>query len=319
MAKQVLNNGEDGSIIRSKINSNFTEVYDAIGGFSGVTDGDKTDIVVSGGGLTWTIDTDVVTYSKMQNVSAASRLLGRGSENGSGDPQEITLGSGLAMTGTVLSSTGSGLPLTGGTLTGQLTVGTTSAWNSGVFGPLRLQSTDYPSMRLYSTTQDKTCGMYLSPGAGLQFFVNGSGDTFGTVRLSINSAGVGFGATDVPSYAIDVKQVSTAPFNGVRVSNAANDSMMQFYSDGSAFRIRSTFASSGSYFPMILSSGGVDSLRCAADGNVEILTGLTINPAVSATPASNGNLVVERTSNTSLTFKLRGSDGVVRSGSITLS
>lgn len=36
-------------------------------------------------------------------------------------------------------------------------------------------------------------------------------------------------------------------------------------------------------------------------------------------PPAVGNLVIQATSDTSLTFKYRGSDGVVRSGSITLS
>jgi hypothetical protein len=54
-----------------------------------------------------TIPNDTVTYAKMQNVSAASRLLGRG-DSGAGDPQEITLGSNLTMTGTTLSATGGG-------------------------------------------------------------------------------------------------------------------------------------------------------------------------------------------------------------------
>jgi hypothetical protein len=51
-----------------------------------------------------------ITFTKIQDISAASRLLGRGSAAGAGDVEEITIGSGLAMTGTVLSSTGSGAP-----------------------------------------------------------------------------------------------------------------------------------------------------------------------------------------------------------------
>lgn len=55
-----------------------------------------------------TIANDAVTYAKMQNVSAASVLLGRGSAAGSGDTQEIALGTGLSMSGTTLSSSAGG-------------------------------------------------------------------------------------------------------------------------------------------------------------------------------------------------------------------
>jgi len=86
---------------------------DITGTNSGVNTGDQTisltgDVTGSGtGSFAATIANDAVTYAKMQNVSAASRLLGRG-DSGSGDPQEITLGSGLSMSGTTLSATGSG-------------------------------------------------------------------------------------------------------------------------------------------------------------------------------------------------------------------
>ena len=55
----------------------------------GVTDGDKGDITVSASGATWTIDSQAVTYAKIQNVSATDKLLGR-STAGAGSVEEIT-------------------------------------------------------------------------------------------------------------------------------------------------------------------------------------------------------------------------------------
>lgn len=54
-----------------------------------VADGDKGDITVSASGATWTIDNDVVTYAKIQNVSATQRILGRNSAL-AGDIEELT-------------------------------------------------------------------------------------------------------------------------------------------------------------------------------------------------------------------------------------
>lgn len=73
-----------------------------------LSDGDKGDVVVSGGGTVWVLDANVVTYAKLQDVTAESRLLGRGQGSGAGDPQEISLGTGLSMSGTTLSAPGGG-------------------------------------------------------------------------------------------------------------------------------------------------------------------------------------------------------------------
>jgi hypothetical protein len=54
------------------------------------------------------IPNDTVTYAKMQDITDASRLLGRGSAAGAGDPEQITLGSNLSMSGTTLNATGGG-------------------------------------------------------------------------------------------------------------------------------------------------------------------------------------------------------------------
>lgn len=75
---------------------------------AGVSDGDKGDITVTVGGTVWTIDPAVVTYAKIQNVTAA-RVLGR-ETSGAGSAQELTLGTGLSLTGTVLDAVPTVIP-----------------------------------------------------------------------------------------------------------------------------------------------------------------------------------------------------------------
>jgi hypothetical protein len=80
--------------------------------------GQRNEIEVVSPLTDWRINPNVVTYAKMQDVSAASRLLGRGSAAGSGDPQELSTGPSLSFVGTQLNVT---TPLTDGNK-GDLTV-----------------------------------------------------------------------------------------------------------------------------------------------------------------------------------------------------
>lgn len=66
------------------------------------------DVTSSAGSAVLTIGNSAVTYAKIQNVSAASRLLGRGSASGAGVVQELTIGAGLLLSGTELSAVSNG-------------------------------------------------------------------------------------------------------------------------------------------------------------------------------------------------------------------
>ena len=74
---------DNGKLFTKKDDNSVAEIS---GG--GIDDGDKGDITVSGSGSSFTIDNDVVTFAKMQNVST-SRLLGR-TTSSSGDIEELT-------------------------------------------------------------------------------------------------------------------------------------------------------------------------------------------------------------------------------------
>lgn len=127
-ASNLLGRGSTGDVAAITLGANLSMTGTVLsasgGGGGGLSDADYGDITVSAGATVFTIDNDVVTYAKMQNASAntvvtraanssgdlgetalaASQLLGRGA---TGDVAAIALGSGLSLTGTTLSATGS--------------------------------------------------------------------------------------------------------------------------------------------------------------------------------------------------------------------
>jgi hypothetical protein len=91
-----------------QLRSGTWQPWEGGGGGGSLSDGDKGDITVSGTGATWTIDAGAVSFAKIQDTSAGSVLIGRG-DSGAGDVQEISLGTGLSMSGTTLSASGGGI------------------------------------------------------------------------------------------------------------------------------------------------------------------------------------------------------------------
>jgi hypothetical protein len=128
---------------------------DAIG--SALVAGNNIDITVNDAGDTITIDVepltvgdisglgtlaslnsvgtanitdDSVTYAKLQNITAASRIIGRGASGGAGDPQELTVGGGVEISGTTIQTsafTGDVTKTAGGTATTIATGAVTNA------------------------------------------------------------------------------------------------------------------------------------------------------------------------------------------------
>lgn len=91
------------------------------GGGGGVSDGDKGDITVSGGGTVWTIDAGAVTLSDMANIATAT-LIGRATA-GTGVPEALTATQGRTVLGlgTLATQSGTFSGTSSGTNTGDET------------------------------------------------------------------------------------------------------------------------------------------------------------------------------------------------------
>ena len=159
---------------RSLIDKGFADGRYALTA-SGLANGDKGDITVSGTGSdTWTIDNDVVTFAKMQNVNTSS-ILGRYSAS-SGDVEQLSIGTGLNLSGggdLTADLSGSGAGTRSARFTGTSVLGTGSFYDNGTkvsIGINSMSGTNDASLLVSGSVNDaslyvqNTCTSGLSNG-----------------------------------------------------------------------------------------------------------------------------------------------------------
>ena len=147
------------------------------------------------------ITPQAVTYDKMQYVSAANRLLGRGSSTG--QVEEISLGSGISLSGTVLSATGNGGTVTNVTVTPSdgitASVGTST-------------TTPAISLGLGAITPTSVVASGSVTGTNISGTTSGAntGDQTITLTGPVTGSGTGSFATTITNGAVTYDKIQTA-------------------------------------------------------------------------------------------------------------
>ena len=238
------------------------------------------------------------------NVALASNGLTVGTTQLAVSGGNTSVGGNLAVTGTSVFTGGvtasTTLAVTGATtLNGAVTLGDNSADAITITG-----TPTFGAAATFSSTAAFTGAATFNGDVTLG---NASGDTI-TVTGTATFGQYGTFSTGVQV----VASVSTAP--ALRCSTDTNTGIYFSGSDAMGF------TTGGTSKVHIDSSGNLGVGTQSPAYKLQVVGDLCIRPGVgtTVTPNSNADLVVETTNNTTLTFKLRGSDGVTRTGTLTL-
>lgn len=214
-----------------------------------------------------------------------------------------SVGGNLSVTGTTSFTggvtAGSTLAVTGATtLNGDVTIGNASGDTITVEGT--------PTFNAATTFSGTTHMAGAATFDGPVTLGNASGDT-----ITVSGTAT-FGEFTTFSTGVQVvASVSTVP--AIRCQTDTNTGI--YFSGADAMG----FTTGGASRVHITSAGDVGVGTASPQFKLQVIGDVSWRPASSVSPAANGDLVIEATSNTTLTLKLRGSDGITRTGTITLS
>jgi hypothetical protein len=252
----------------------------------------STDLTVTGGtGATLTAVTlaladNSVTYAKMQTVSTTSKLLG--SSSTTIPVQEITIGSGLTLTGTTLNAAGLGGTVTsvGLSLPSFITVTNSPVTGSGVLtGTLASQSANTVFAAPNGSAGSPTFRSLLAadiPVLDWSKITTGKPTTL-----------AGYGITDA---ALSTHNHTIDGLSNVTITGKANNDILQW--NGSAW-VNKTLSGAG------IITSETDPIVKAINGIVKS-NGTTISAAVAGTDYIAPNAAITAGTNTKITYDTKG-------------
>lgn len=172
----------------------------------------------------------------------------------------------------------------------------------------------------YTFSSDFNTGMW-APAADTIAF-----STAGSERLRVTSTGnFGIGISS-PAARLDVAgnifsrpggaAGAVAELTADASSGANGISLIAGFASGGFGPIR--FVTSTAERMCVSAGGNVGINEIAPDYRLDVNGAIGFTPGASVTPVDNGDVVFELTNNTTLTVKAKGSDGVVRSATLTL-
>jgi len=212
------------------------------------------------------------------------------------------------------------------TTSGQLYFGLEGGNRNLVYDGTKYQFSNAPLHINVTTASTSATTGALTVGGGIgvgdKIYVGPGGVSNGIGQLSLDGgSGVGGGGN------LAFKRASANSWNvgHITVTSGGSTEDFSFYNWGlsthalrmayttNAITLGSTTASSSPTTGALIVGGGL-----GVAGATFLGANLTLKPPASATPAVNGEMTFQLTSNTSLVIKVKGSDGTVRAATLTL-